>query len=267
MIVSFSKRFVFVHIHKCAGESVEKHCAPFLKPWDILLGPGRLGLAQVPSKVLKRTLGLNKHSSAAEIRAAIGARRYDQLVSFAIVRHPEDRMVSLYRYLVRQAQRVFDLPRDRPVSEALDAFWFRHGLTVEAAGALSVDERRRYLVPVRRAGRAHRWRSLDVLMVSPSFDAFIRHPAVQQNPALKSQLSRLVDPRDGTLLVEHVLKLDRLAEDWSELMQRIGIPGALPRHNSSERVEKPTVSTAARAAIEEFAAEDYQAFGFARRTS
>lgn len=38
MIISMSRRFIFIHIHKCAGDTVETACAPYLAVNDILNG-------------------------------------------------------------------------------------------------------------------------------------------------------------------------------------------------------------------------------------
>ena len=67
--------FSFVHINKCGGTSVE------------------------------RALGLPKiHDTALERRDRIGADRWAQMFTFAVVRHPYDKVCSHYRYRIKTNQ-------------------------------------------------------------------------------------------------------------------------------------------------------------------
>lgn len=267
MIISFSKKFVFVHIHKCAGSSIEMHCGSFLKPYDILLGPGRSRLQQIPSAAVKRITGLRKHSPAMDIQRVIGHERYSRFLSFAVIRHPEDRVVSLYRYLMRLAQRLYAFPKDIPPDKVLEAFWEAHGMTFERAQTLSLNERRPYLRPVTKIGKTHEWAAMDALMTSRRLEDFLVHPSNARNPALQSQFSRLKDPTSDGLIVNSVLRQERLADDWPAIATQISVPPQLPLHNSSHRMQKPTVSAQTRAAIEARFKDDFEAFDFELRSS
>ena len=67
--------FVFIHINKCGGTSVE------------------------------RALGLPKiHDTAMQRRDRIGAARWTEMATFSIVRHPYDKVASHYRYRVETNQ-------------------------------------------------------------------------------------------------------------------------------------------------------------------
>lgn len=74
-----SARYVFIHINKCGGTSVE----------------AALGIPKL-------------HDTALARRRKIGSRRWDQAFTFAIVRHPYDRVVSLYHYRIRTGQTGLD---------------------------------------------------------------------------------------------------------------------------------------------------------------
>lgn len=77
MIISFSKRFLFVHVPKTAGESLR----------ELLLNPTNGG-AQF----------MRKHASYAEARGILGAEM-GRFTTFAVVRNPFDQVVSFYEHL------------------------------------------------------------------------------------------------------------------------------------------------------------------------
>lgn len=63
-------RYVFIHINKCGGTSVE-------------------AALDIPVKI---------HDSARIRRTKLGQRRWDKAFTFALVRHPYSRLISLYKY-------------------------------------------------------------------------------------------------------------------------------------------------------------------------
>jgi hypothetical protein len=69
-------QYVFIHINKCGGTSVEK----------------ALG---IPIKI---------HDTAERRRLKLGRRRWDEAFTFALIRHPYSRMISFYRYRLRYNQ-------------------------------------------------------------------------------------------------------------------------------------------------------------------
>ena len=64
--------YVFIHINKCGGTSVE-------------------AALRIPVKI---------HDSARERRRKIGRRRWDEAFTFALVRHPYSRLISLYKFRI-----------------------------------------------------------------------------------------------------------------------------------------------------------------------
>tara|TARA_Y100000310_G_scaffold265103_1_gene275976 strand:- start:327 stop:968 length:642 start_codon:yes stop_codon:yes gene_type:complete len=100
MIISHKLKFIFIHIHKCAGTSITKVLdkANVLGPEDIVIGCTKKG------EELEKAggwNGLDKHSTALEIREAVGEEVWNSYFKFTIVRNPWDRAVSTYHWWLK----------------------------------------------------------------------------------------------------------------------------------------------------------------------
>ena len=95
MILNRTYGFLFVHVPKTAGMAVSRDLSRFNATQDMhLCEPyDELNLRYA------RDYDLNKHSTAAESRQAIGTAEFDRLFKFAFVRDPYARAYSLFRFL------------------------------------------------------------------------------------------------------------------------------------------------------------------------
>ena len=186
MIVCHSRRFVFVHIHKTAGESITSALSPSLVDGDW----------EVRGKVQPTINGtvLRKHSTALEALHALGPELWEQYFTFGFVSHPIDRVLSLYRYIVHWA----DPPQPN----------LRQCLRPRAA-PVWVD---RSDWPEVRAYRATR-----------SLSGFLRHPLLDNAQSMRPQVTSLCDA-DGRLVVDFVGRFEHLSEDFADVQRKLGLP-------------------------------------------
>jgi len=100
-MISFQKRFLFVHIPKTAGNSIQSVLRDYSEDELVALrgeqdGIERFGLRNPKYKI-------KKHSTLAEYRTALGEVEFGNLYKFTCVRNPWDRMVSYYFTPTRNA--------------------------------------------------------------------------------------------------------------------------------------------------------------------
>lgn len=105
MAVSHQYKFIFVHIPKCAGSSIEKSFQTFTK-LTLISGGGQNSLSKeyIEQNNLSITGNFHRlelHLSATEIKTLIGEKFFEECYKFSIVRNPFSRLVSYYLFIKR----------------------------------------------------------------------------------------------------------------------------------------------------------------------
>lgn len=104
MIISHSRKFVFIHLQKCGGTSIEYALEPYLSWDDLVLGGTEYG--ESFQALLYQRYGIDnvqqnmlwKHSNADDIYNFLGKKRWNEYKKIAVVRDPVDMMKSLYYF-------------------------------------------------------------------------------------------------------------------------------------------------------------------------
>lgn len=116
MIISNSKNFIYIHIEKTGGTSIEEAILPYLDPTDIILGGISTGNKK-ENEIYKRygyeyvqQNMLWKHADANKIKSFIG-NKWNDMYKFATVRDPIDIMISFYYYIDRNLSN-YKIPND-----------------------------------------------------------------------------------------------------------------------------------------------------------
>ena len=211
MIICHSRQFIFVHIHKFAGTSISAAIEPSLSRNDVVLGgmnDDQFNHGGIQS------LGLHKHSTAQEIRNALGAETWDSYFKFSTVRHPIHRLISFYEFI----RRVHDQNRSSSIFTALSE---KVGMPSKTAPAYPDEE-------------PWTWPGMKAHLESGDFSEFIRSNHLKQEQGINPQTRALTDGH-GDLLVNHVVKVEQLESEWSNLGTRIGVSAELNFANESPR--------------------------------
>ncbi|MGE4062741.1 MAG: hypothetical protein AB7E79_05185 [Rhodospirillaceae bacterium] len=99
MIVSFTRQFIFVHVVKTAGMSMEKSLWPHDVRASLIDRPPRERAALLESIGISPAIfSLDRHATAAELRSALGADVFRRMFKFAFVCNPWDLELSLYHF-------------------------------------------------------------------------------------------------------------------------------------------------------------------------
>lgn len=117
MLLSYEPAFLFVHIDKAAGSSIQLALEPFAsKRRDSRVRRRLVWLGGLNRLGLYRSLEFPEHATALTARRCLPASVYARMFKFAFVRNPWDRLVSRYAYLLRNT----DHPKHEFVSRMKD---------------------------------------------------------------------------------------------------------------------------------------------------
>jgi hypothetical protein len=193
-IIANSKGFIFVHLHKCGGSSVEQSYQPHSKWNDLILGSTPEG--EQLQHIYRKLHGLHKHSPALAIREVVGSETWDRYWTVALVRHPKSIFESFYRMLSRLSQHYMK-------STGIDRKTF--AADVESGRATAPFTR---------------WGMTKAYARSGSFPEFMEI-LFGESPRSMT-LTRKISDRQNNFLVQSVFKLENIDQFWAEFSDKIG---------------------------------------------
>jgi len=118
MLISYSHRFIFIHIGKAAGMSIRNALRPYCaepEKFKIRRPPATKDGKPNPMYTVWQTLLL--HPKCAEVKRELPADVFEGFYKFAFVRNPWDHLVSLYHFMLSDPE----IPRHAEV-KALPGF-------------------------------------------------------------------------------------------------------------------------------------------------
>jgi hypothetical protein len=93
-MISLQKHFLFVHVPKTAGNSIQIALRDYSEDQLVALRKEQDGIERFGLR--NPNYNIKKHSTLAEYRNALGNEQFRSLYKFSCVRNPWDRMVSYY---------------------------------------------------------------------------------------------------------------------------------------------------------------------------
>lgn len=201
MIISNSKKYIFIHVPKCAGTSVTRALGRTCQWNDIVLGSTEFG-AGIES-AYKEKFGLEKHSTVRDVISVVGEDIWSEYFTFTVVRNPFRRIVSWYtfaeklfngqNFLRRQAPWLYEL-LDKPIKSS---------------------------APVVKAYQDTR-----------SFSEFLRHDGCFGDDGTKPQVHWLRENEETSRIpIDHVGRVESIGDDFQQISDHIGVDASLPRQN------------------------------------
>jgi hypothetical protein len=241
MPISHSKKFIFVHIPKCAGTSVH-HVLSRCSSDYVLVGAASL------SERIRFGEAWLHHATGIRIRRALSAEQWNTYFKFTIVRNPWDRLVSLYHYFLTSFPPGPRWWRNTPIGD-----YFRHPMAA-ARGILDVMEHRRE--QLRFASRASKHDPAN-------FTRWLKEALDQGYVHCRPCAEYVTDSR-GHVIVDDIIRFEAIEAGFAQVCRRLGFPDAkLPVENVSAHKEFGRYYTAETAALvgRRFA-EDVRLFGY-----
>ena len=242
MIISHSKKFIFVHLEKCGGTSVEAALQPNLHWQDIILGSTSFGEAVQEAnfqrygteKVKKEMLW--KHSTASNIKNVLGKEKWLQYKKFSVVRDPIEIIDSLY--------------------------WFSNTAVTFHIGSIDEDFWRDCF---KKKSFPNTWpyreKYIQTFVASQinhsGFEGFATSILNKENDFVRPQVKRLKSSYMDKNLGK-VVDLSQLNNEWGNILDYLDMPYVeLKQLNISQYKEPVDISNKLRRAIKRHFAIDY----------
>jgi hypothetical protein len=231
MIISPQRNFIFIHLYKCGGTSVERAYEKISLWDDLILGSTDFG--EYAQGYYKQKFDLHKHSVARNVIRALGKERYLSMESFALVRNPFRVYESLHGWI--------------------EGFFISH------VGEERVENLKRRI----RCNEVDRpfanWPASQAYAHSEDFRGFMDYFEVHGLPF--EPMCRSLMMANDRCRVKHVYKLEEIDAFWRHLAEITGAP-LEPLHENRSAREDYVWEARQIESIRRAYAEDFERFGY-----
>jgi hypothetical protein len=216
MIISKSKKFIYIHLDKCGGTSIETALEPFLSWDDIIIGSTPFGekLELVYQEKKINNIILTKHSSANEIKNFIG-NDWNNFYKFTTVRDPKSIMISLYYYVKDMVDYHID---SRSLKDITSVFFDE-----------SIKKEILFLNNKIITSDTYFFDFIQSAINKTYIDGFISTVISKKYNSIETQISRI----DNSV---EIFNIDDIKNNWSNILNKINIVDTpLPFLNKSNK--------------------------------
>ena len=239
MIISYSKNFIYIHLDKTGGTSIEECLTPYLDFNDILFGGVTLG-QYLEDAYLKYygdkywSLGIHKHSTAEQIKKYVGSF-WDSSYKFSTVRNPIDIMLSLYHYNKDLLYRYLHNSKHKNLESLLQDNIFLEQIKKDDNDGLLV--------------------LLKQILNNDPIDSFICFLIESKHSGTVPQIEKL--SYDQTI---NIFDIDHIKSHWKNILLNIGLNNniELPFYNKSSNSKNINLKLNTQNIIRDHFAEDYK---------
>lgn len=188
-IISNKYKFIFIHLHKCGGTSIERKFNRVMGWNDLVIGSTRLG-EKIQDEYDKK-FGLNKHNSAEQIKEIVSDSVWNEFYSFSIVRHPISLFESFYKW-----GRTVVIQRSKNDQKIISK-WQKD---------VKKNQAKEHFL---------NWGAVNAYLSTNNINEFTDF-CINENKLPGTFFKRLSDNK-GTILVNEVFKLENITEAWKKL--------------------------------------------------
>lgn len=242
MIISPSRKFIFIHLEKCGGTSVETALQPYLHWSDIIIGSTTYGERYQQNLYDRYSIEevnkdmLWKHSTAQQIEHFILPENWKEYKKISVVRDPIDLVRSLYFF--SQTSVKYHIGRVNKQR------WKEMLRTKNFPNAWPYTE-----------GYVHAY--ADSVVNGSGINGFTKYILDKNFPFIQPQSDRLSSKRNKDLGL--VKDLSMLNEEWQDVLDAAGIEDnvCLEKLNQSDKEENLDMSLKTKKLIKKHFVKDY----------
>jgi hypothetical protein len=237
MIISREWKFIFIHIHKTAGDAIAEALMP-------ILGKGDVVISGTFSQALRRAFpftpeakykALHKHSVAEHIRKAVPVSAWEDYYKFSFVRDPVDRAISMYKYALTM----------RATRESEPAW--RQAM---------------FKTPIGARFDPLSWPAVKAVAECDSFSSFLRDEGAMSDLGMRPQWLSLADTHGRNIIVDAIGRYENLEGDFDQIQAKLGLPPVSIRRRNVSNEREVLVSEADLALLQARYKDDIVQFGY-----